>query len=106
MADTVPEGCTSYHPYRFLDADGDEVASVESARYKLSSATETLVDWTAIPGTAATGTIEVSADDNIAADATDLRRYLTLEATHGGGKKIVDEKGYVLKNFVGIVPEA
>lgn len=104
MAAEVNEGCTSYHPYSFMDADGVAVPSVEASRYKLTAAGGVLIDWTDIAGTSASGTIEIPAEHNVAASASDLRRWLTIEATHGGGKKIVDEVAYVIKNFVGVEP--
>lgn len=104
MATSVKEGRTSYHSYEFLDGDDVQVPSVESKRYKLSSATATLIDWTAIAGTAPAGTITIAAEHNIMADADDTRRYVTIEATHNGGEIITDELGYVIVDLVGVVP--
>lgn len=102
MAKKVKEGTTSYHTYEFLDSDDVQVPSVESARYKLSSARGILIDWTDISGTAATGTIEIASTYNVMNDVTDIYRYLTIEATHNGGDKISDEEIYTLVPLKGI----
>lgn len=108
---SVPEGSTSYHPYSLKDKDGVVVPSVEGLEYKISTwGKETVLDWTALP-LLPSGAIEVTAEQNtIAASETSsttslmatVGRYITLRATHNGGKTIAGEIQYDIEPLVGV----
>lgn len=96
---TVNEGSTSYHPIVITDASG-EIVTPEALRYKLSDSLSTsLVDWTVI--SAETTLIEIQSSLNIIAQGG-KKRFLTIEATHDGGKKITSEIEYELIDLKGL----
>lgn len=96
---TVNEGSTSYHPIVITDASG-EIITPEALRYKLSdSLSAPLVDWTDI--LAASTLVEIQSALNIIGQGG-KKRFLTIEATHNGGKKITSEIEYELIDLKGL----
>lgn len=98
-----PEGATSYHDFSFLDKNDDPITNAESIRYKLSDGVNIVFDWVDFAPAVAPGEIEIEAVNNITSDCLVLR-YLTIEATHNGGKKITQTIAYRLINSPNIVP--
>lgn len=98
MAEYVNDGSTSYHSISILDHN-DAVVVPESIRYRVVSGQGTQkIGWTSV--NAETTEIEVSAAANtIGADG--IERYLTVEVTHNGGRKIMGEAHYTLVNLQG-----
>lgn len=96
---TVNEGSTSYHPIVITDASG-EIVTPEALRYKLSDSLSTaLVDWTTI--SAVSTLIEIQSTLNTIG-VGGVKRFLTIEATHDGGKKITSEIEYELIDLKGL----
>ena len=96
---TIKEGSTSYHSITITNEAGVAVTP-EALRYRLVAGNGIeLVAWTDLP--TSTTEIEVSAAHNTVG-ASGKRRYLTVEATHGGGDKITNELTYILIDFQGI----
>jgi len=95
----VPEGSTSYHAIKIIGPDGLP-AVPEALRYRLmASEAATIRDWVVIPEDSTV--IEISAADNtIGQDGAD--RYLAVEATHNGGKKITSELKYTIIDLKGV----
>lgn len=94
------EGSTSYHDYSFTDKNGDPIETAEAIRYKLSDGVEILKDWEAIEPPTAPGEIEIDGALNIIDGS--CKRFLTIEATHDGGKKIQKTIMYELTNSINI----
>lgn len=96
----VNEGSTSYHDISAVGIDGSVVVP-ESIRYRLmTSEGVEVVAWTTVDSQ--TTRIEIAATNNIIG-TTGKQRYLTVEITHNGGKKITEEVNYTLVNLKGIV---
>jgi hypothetical protein len=96
---TVNEGSTSYHALDIRSAAGAVVVP-EVLRYRLTAGEGIdIVPWT--PLSTAAVEVEISAESNIIG-TIGKKRYLTVEATHGGGDKITSELEYSIVDLKGM----
>lgn len=95
---TIKEGSTSLHYLEFYDAEGEEV-DPETLKYRLLAGRgPSLIPWTSLD--ASTKVIEISPEYNVINNDGRIR-YLTVSATHDGGKTITYEVEYEITDLKG-----
>lgn len=96
----IKEGSTSYQSISFTDKNGAAIPAPSAVRYKVCTDTgAVLVPWTNL-NPPDIGEIEISAEVNTIG-RNGRKRFLTVEATHGIGKKITTEFVYELEHLAG-----
>lgn len=76
----VDEGQTITIVYTLSDDNGDPVPSIDSLEYKLSDGINTLIDWTALPAVAPTGSFKIAGSNNIKLGRGLTDRFLTVHS--------------------------
>ena len=99
----IDEGSDSYYEYMLEDKNDNLITLVEAIAWKLSDGVNTLIDWTDIVPPIGQGEINVPGEFNIVADDEFTDRFLTIFATHDGGKKISKTIKYGIINSFNIL---
>jgi len=98
----IDEGSDSFYEYILENKEEYPIELADLLKWKLSDGVNILIDWTEIIPPAGQGEINIPGEFNVVADDEFTDRFLTIFATHDGGKQISKTIKYGIINSFNI----